>query len=82
MNEYEDKEQQAYLFYFNGLFHLLKVYKRDWDGNNLPNLYKKEITEIINELKSISNNHSEYINKFDLIHSKDIIEILENRLNI
>ena len=82
MNEYEGKEQQAYLFYFNGLFHLLKVYKRDWDGDNLPNLYKKEITEIIKELKSIINNHSEYINKFDLIHSKDIIEILENRLNI
>lgn len=82
MNEYEGKEQQAYLFYFNGLFHLLKVYKRDWDNNNLPNLYKKEIKEIIGELKAIINNHSEYINKFDLIHSKDIIEILENRLNI
>lgn len=82
MNEYENREQQAYLFYFNGLFHLLKVYKRDWDSNNLPNLYKNEITEIIGELKTIINNHSEYINKFDLIHSKDIIEILENRLNI
>lgn len=82
LNEYEDREQQAYLFYFNGLFHLLKVYKRDWDNNNLPNLYKKEIIEIINELKKIINIHSEYINKFDLIHSKDIIEILENRFNI
>ena len=82
MDEYENREQQAYLFYFNGLFHLLKVYKRDWDSNNLLNLYKEEIIEIINELKSIIKNHSEYINKFDLIHSKDIIEILENRLNI
>ena len=43
---------------------------------------KEEIIEIINELKSIIKNHNEYINKFDLIHSKDIIEILENRLNI
>ena len=82
MDEYENREQQAYLFYFNGLFHLLKVYKRDWDSNNLLNLYKEEIIEIINELKSIIKNHNEYINKFDLIHSKDIIEILENRLNI
>lgn len=82
MNEYEDREQQAYLFYFNGLFHLLKVYKRDWDSNNLIKVYKKEILEIISELKNIIDNHSEYINKFDLIHSKDIIEILENRLSM
>ena len=82
LNEYENREQQAYLFYFNGLFHLLKVYKRDWDSNNLPNLYKDEIIEIIGELKTIIIEHGEYINKFDLIHAKDIIEILENRLNI
>ena len=61
---------------------MLKVYKRDWDGNNLPNLYKDEIIEIIGELKTIIIEHGEYINKFDLIHAKDIIEILENRLNI
>lgn len=81
LNEYLDKEEQAYLFYFNGLFHLLKVYKRDWDNNNLTNYYKKEILGIIDELNFILKNKSQYINKFDLIHSKDIIEILANRLN-
>lgn len=81
LNEYKNREEQAYLFYFNGLFHLLKVYKRDWDNNNLPKLYKKEILEIISELKSIIDEHNNYINKMDLIHSKDIIEILENRLH-
>ena len=75
------KEEQAYLFYFNGLFHLLKVYKRDWDSNNLTNYYKNEILGIIDELNFIVKNKSQYINKFDLIHSKDIIEILTNRLN-
>jgi len=74
-------EEQAYLFYFNGLFHLLKVYKRDWDNNNLLNLYKEEILNIINELNFIILNYSKYIEKMDLIHSKDIIEILTNRLS-
>ena len=82
LNNPEVNKRQAYLFYFNGLFHLLKVYKRDWDGKNLPNLYKEEIIEVITELKSIIDNHNEYINKNDLIHSRDIVEILKNRLNI
>ena len=60
---------------------MLKVYKRDWDNNNLTDLYKEEILNIISELNYIINNFSKYIEKMDLIHSKDIIEILTNRLS-
>ena len=77
----DEYPEQAYLFYFNGLFHLLKVYKRDWDSNILIDFYKEEILQIINELNYIIHNYSKYIQKMDLIYAKDTIEILTNRLN-
>lgn len=74
-------EKQAYMFYFNGLFHLLKVYKRDWDSNNLPNKFKDKILKYLDELDDITHNHCENIEKMDLIHAKDLIEIMKNRLS-
>lgn len=74
-------ESQAYMFYFNGLFHLLKVYKRDWDNNNLSSKFEDKILKYLDELDDITHNHYNNIAKLELIHAKDLVEIMKYRLS-
>lgn len=71
---------EAQKMYFNSIFHLIKIYKRDWDRNKLDGYYTEHINFLINDMKSFLSENSKYIDPKLVIQAKDIVEILEYRL--
>ena len=73
-------EDEAQKMYFNSLFHLIKIYKRDWDRNKLDGYYEDDIKFLIRDMKKFLEDNSKFIDPKLVIHAKDIVEILEYRL--
>ena len=73
-------EEVAQRLFFNSVYHLLKIYKRDWDRNKLSSYYKDKITFLIKTMKDFLKNNSKFIDPKLVISAKDIVEILEYRL--
>ena len=71
---------EAQKMYFNSIFHLIKIYKRDWDRNKLDGYYTEQINFLISDMKKFLNEYSKYIDPKLVIQAKDIVEILEYRL--
>ena len=73
-------EDEAQKMYFNSLFHLIKIYKRDWDRNKLDGYYEDDIKFLIRDMKKFLEDNSKFIDPKLVIQAKDIVEILEYRL--
>lgn len=73
-------EEEAQKMYFNSIFHLIKIYKRDWDRNKLYSYYDDEIKFLIGDMKNFLEENSKFIDPKLVIQAKDIVEILEYRL--
>lgn len=73
-------EEEAQKMYFNSIFHLIKIYKRDWDRNKLYSYYDGEIKFLIGDMKNFLEENSKFIDPKLVIQAKDIVEILEYRL--
>lgn len=73
-------EEEAQKMYFNSIFHLIKIYKRDWDRNKLDGYYDEDIRFLIKDMKKFLENNSKFIDPKLVIQAKDIVEILEYRL--
>jgi len=74
-------EQSAQRIYFNTIYHLLKVYKRDWDNNKLDNYYKNEIEFLSKEMLNFLSDNEKYIDDKLVIGARDIVELLNYRLS-
>lgn len=74
-------EEEAQKMYFNSIHHLIKIYKRDWDRGKLDSYYEDKISFLLNKMKDFLNHYSNYIDPKLVIQAKDIVELLEFRLN-
>ena len=73
-------EESAQRIYFNTIYHLLKVYKRDWDNKKLVNYHKNKIEFLLKEMKTFLIENEKYIEPKLVIGAKDIVELLNYRL--
>ncbi len=73
-------EPEAQKLYFNTIYHLIKIYKRDWDRDKLHDYQKDRISFLMDNMTDFLNDNSQYIDTISAIQAKDIIEILNYRL--
>ena len=73
-------EPEAQKLYFNTIYHLIKISKRDWDIDKLHDYQKDRISFLMDNMTDFLNDNSQYIDTISAIQAKDIIEILNYRL--